>query len=195
MKILLVSVNASYMHTNIAIRDLKNYADKTFENAVTRPEIELAEFTINQPIGEVLRGIAFSGADWIQFSTYIWNAEYVTKLLPEIKKVLPLCILGAGGPEFGYGAKKYLSSISDLDFVVFGEGELTFCDMIEKSGGEATHGRKLNSLGTVPLSRTWTTFLFLTRKFFRARLILTTKSIITSRAEDVLSAVRIVFRP
>lgn len=137
MKILLVSVNASYMHTNIAIRDLKNYADKYFKNADARPEIEVAEFTINQPIGEVLRGIAFSGADWIQFSTYIWNAEHVTKLLPEIKKVLPDCILGAGGPEFAYGAEKYLSSISDLDFVVFGEGELTFCDMIEKSGGGA----------------------------------------------------------
>ena len=27
MKILLVSVNASYMHTNLAIRDLKNYAE------------------------------------------------------------------------------------------------------------------------------------------------------------------------
>ena len=137
MKILLVSVNASYMHTNIAVRDLKNYADKYFENIDENPVIELAEYTINQPVGQVLRGIASYGADWIQFSTYIWNAEYVTKLLPEIKKVLPDCILGAGGPEFGYGAKKYLSSISDLDFVVFGEGELTFCDMIEKNGGEA----------------------------------------------------------
>ena len=137
MKILLVSVNASYMHTNIAIRDLKNYADKHFEGKIGAPQIEIAEYTINQSVGEVLRGIAFSGADWIQFSTYIWNAEYVKKILPEIKKVLPDCILGAGGPEFGYGAKKYLTEISALDFVVFGEGELTFTDMIEKSGGEA----------------------------------------------------------
>ncbi|MCR5761811.1 MAG: DUF4080 domain-containing protein [Treponema sp.] len=137
MKILLVSVNASYMHTNIAIRDLKNYADKYFENKAHAPKIELAEYTINQPIGEVLRGIAFTNADWIQFSTYIWNAEYVSKLLPEIKKVLPNCILGAGGPEYGYGAKKYLNNISDLDFIVFGEGELTFADMIEKSQADA----------------------------------------------------------
>ncbi|MBQ5538316.1 MAG: radical SAM protein, partial [Treponema sp.] len=137
MKILLVSVNASYMHTNIAIRDLKNYADKYFSDSETKPQIEIAEYTINQPIGEVLRSIAFFNADWIQFSTYIWNAEYVQKLLPEIKKVLPDCILGAGGPEFGYGAKKYLAAIADLDFVVFGEGERTFTDMIEKSGGNA----------------------------------------------------------
>ena len=146
MKILLVSVNASYMHTNLAIRDLKNYADSHFASrggvllsadteCSIKPQIEIAEYTINQPIGEVLRGIAASSSDWILFSTYIWNAEYVCKLLPEIKKVLPNCILGSGGPEFGYGAKKYLTSISDLDFIIFGEGELTFTDMIEKSCG------------------------------------------------------------
>ncbi len=161
MKVLLVSVNASYMHTNLAIRDLKNYAEKHFpakagapnaeksnaaeqsavsltgEKSSARPEIAIAEYTINQPIGEVLRGIAFTNADLVLFSTYIWNAEYVCKLLPEIKKVLPDCILGAGGPEFGYGAKKYLSAIADLDFIIFGEGELTFTEIVEKSCGDA----------------------------------------------------------
>ena len=133
MKILLVSVNASYMHTNLAIRDLKNYAEK---NCGCDIDIQLAEYTINQPVGEVLRGIAASAADWILFSTYIWNAEYVCKLLPEIKKILPSCVLGAGGPEFGYGAKKYLANIPSLDFIMFGEGEETFRDMIAKSEGE-----------------------------------------------------------
>ncbi len=168
MKVLLVSVNASYMHTNLAIRDLKNYAKKSFsadvgasgvetsetagrnagvvgQNAAplsartnpASPEIAIAEYTINQPIGEVLRGIAFTNADLILFSTYIWNAEYVCKLLPEIKKVLSDCILGAGGPEFGYGAKKYLSTMDALDFIIFGEGELTFTELIEKSAGDA----------------------------------------------------------
>ena len=135
MKILLVSVNASYMHTNLAIRDLKNYAEKFCKNELRGterklPVIQLAEYTINQPVGEVLRGIAGFNADWILFSTYIWNAEYVCKLLPEIKKILPDCILGAGGPEFGYGAKKYLTNLSSLDFIIFGEGEETFRQMI-----------------------------------------------------------------
>ena len=133
MKILLVSVNASYMHTNIAVRDLKNYADKYFKDRIEQPQIYFAEYTINQPPLEVLREIAFTDADWIQFSTYIWNAEYISKLLPEIKKILPDCILGAGGPEYSYGAEKYLSEIKELDFIAAGEGELTFTDMIEKS--------------------------------------------------------------
>ncbi len=150
MKILLVSVNASYMHTNLAIRDLKNYAEKGWAGAsVPRgaacttgacptgecPQIQIAEYTINQPVGEVLRSIAASCADWILFSTYIWNAEYVCKLLPEIKKILPSCVLGAGGPEFGYGAKKYLTNIPALDFIIFGEGEETFKEMITQSQG------------------------------------------------------------
>ena len=61
MKILLVSLNASYMHTNLAIRDLKNYGDRHFEKKTDRPQIELAEFTINQSVTEVLREIAFTG--------------------------------------------------------------------------------------------------------------------------------------
>lgn len=134
MKILLISVNASYMHTNLAIRDLKNYALKHCRNLSGQVEISLAEYTINQPAGEVLRSIAATGADWILFSTYIWNAEYVCKLLPEIKKILPDCLLGAGGPEFGYGAKKYLTNIAALDFIIFGEGEVTFTELIEKCG-------------------------------------------------------------
>lgn len=129
MKILLVSVNASYMHTNVAIRALKTYAEKycTLKNL----QIEIAEYTINQPTGEVLRNIGFSGADAVFFSTYIWNGEYVCKLIPEIKKFLPGCLIGAGGPEFGYSAEKYLKMLPALDFVMFGEGEKTFSQIAE----------------------------------------------------------------
>ena len=129
MKVLLVSVNASYMHTNAAIRSLKVYAQKYF--LLDNVQIELAEYTINQPAGEVLRSIGFSQADAVFFSTYIWNAEYVCKLIPEIKKILPACLIGAGGPEFGYSAEKYLNACGDLDFIMFGEGEIVFSRLIK----------------------------------------------------------------
>lgn len=135
MKILLVSINASFMHTNLAIRCLKNYADEYFSNGKcsqsSKLQINLVEFTINQPVGDVLRGIVSFKADLVLFSTYIWNAEYTCKILPDIKKILPNCIIGAGGPEFGYGAEKYLKNIPSLDFIMFGEGEQTFVDFIE----------------------------------------------------------------
>lgn len=131
LKVLLISVNASYMHTNLAIRCLKNYAEKSIssikQNSIL---IELAEYTINQPAGEVLRNIGFTEADVILFSTYIWNAEYVSKILPEVKKILPSAIIGAGGPEFSYSPLKYLKSIPSLDFIMFGEGEETFTEFL-----------------------------------------------------------------
>lgn len=134
MKVLLVSINASYMHTNVAIRSLQAFANEYFakqeeQNKLTKaqiPQIECMEFTINQPVGEVLRGIGFTGADMVLFSTYIWNGEYVCKILPDVKKILPDCVIGAGGPEFGYSAKKYLANLPDLDFIMFGEGEQVF---------------------------------------------------------------------
>lgn len=132
MKILLVSINASFMHTNLAIRCLKTFADKYFLNKNSQIKIDLAEYTINQPVGDVLRGIASFKADLVLFSTYIWNAEYTCKILPDIKKILPNALVGAGGPEFGYGATKYLKNLSSLDFIIFGEGERTFVELIEK---------------------------------------------------------------
>lgn len=133
MKILLVSINASYMHTSLAIRSLKVYAEKYFESSEQRrPEILLAEYTINQSAGEVLRGIGFTGADVVLFSTYIWNAEYVCKILPDVKKILPGSLCGAGGPEFSYSADKYLKLLPDLDFIMAGEGEKTFCDFVSQ---------------------------------------------------------------
>lgn len=136
-KILLVSVNASYMHTNVAIRSLKAYADRYWKHqfeagALSQnelAEIQCIEFTINQPVGDVLRTIGFTNADMVLFSTYIWNAEFVCKILPDVKKILPECHIGAGGPEFGYAAEKYLKMLPDLDFVMFGEGETSFSQL------------------------------------------------------------------
>lgn len=122
MKFLLVAVNASYMHTCLAVRSLSGYCD-----------IPFLEFTINQPVGEILRGIYRENPDVVLFSTYIWNAEIICKIIPDIKKILPDAIIGAGGPEFSYGAKKYLSLLSDLDFIISGEGEEVLNKLKSKS--------------------------------------------------------------
>ena len=158
MKTLLVSINASYSHTSLSVRALYNYVlkeGKAFPCAKAKPEesvsslatpsngpqtparnarsyIEYKDFTINQPAGEILRGIYQSQADLILFSTYIWNAEIISKIIPDIKKILPDSFIGAGGPEFSYAAKLYLQKLTDLDFIIFGEGEIVLTSVIEK---------------------------------------------------------------
>lgn len=131
MKVLLVAINASYSHTNLAVRSIKYFVEQHCNDSSIK--IDFCEFTINQPIGEVLRGIASSQADAVMFSTYIWNAEVVSKIIPDIKKLLPSAVVGAGGPEFGYWPEGYMKKLPDLDFVMVGEGEVSVTELIKNN--------------------------------------------------------------
>ena len=56
MKILLVAINAKYIHSNLAVYCLKAYAEKNMPQDVN-VQIELAEYTINQNRDEILKDI------------------------------------------------------------------------------------------------------------------------------------------
>lgn len=125
MKILLAAVNASYMHTSLAIRSIYNYVNsKILHEKMTDFELFTEEFTINQPYAEILRKISSTKADVVVFSTYIWNASVVEKIIPDVKKITD-CIVGAGGPEFSYAPDVYFEKLKSLDFIINGEGEET----------------------------------------------------------------------
>lgn len=121
MKFLLVGINASYSHTCLSVRSIAAFC-----------KIPFLEFTINQPIGQVLKGIQQETPDVVMFSTYIWNAEFCEKIITDLKSILPECLICAGGPEFSYAAKKYLTKLYNLDFIIEGEGEKTVSDIIFK---------------------------------------------------------------
>ena len=74
MKILLVAVNACYNHTNLAVRSICHYVNN-FEL------MNFGEWTINQNVQDILRGISEKSPDVVLFSSYIWNAEIVQKLI------------------------------------------------------------------------------------------------------------------
>lgn len=77
MKLLLVGINAKYIHSNLAIRCLKAACEK---KGVTS-EILLREYTINQNADEILSDLVCLNADLIAFSTYIFNIETVLRLV------------------------------------------------------------------------------------------------------------------
>ena len=55
MKILLVAINAKYIHSNLAVHTLCAYAQKHVHGRDL--EIEIAEYTINQQKDDILRDI------------------------------------------------------------------------------------------------------------------------------------------
>lgn len=109
MKVLLVAVNAKYIHSCPAVYSLKAYAEQYGQSDAV---IEIAEYTINDRYGDILADIVQRNADVIAFSTYIWNVERVKRLMSDIRKIRGRqVIIWAGGPESTYAPEKFLVPI------------------------------------------------------------------------------------
>lgn len=130
MKVICSTLNAKYIHTNLALRFLKAYASPEFN-------IQMKEYTIKDPILNIVSDLYQQNPDVIGFSCYIWNIELTIKIISFLKKINPSLIIVLGGPEVSYDASDWMERISDLDFIVIGEGEKTFkllLTEIEKNG-------------------------------------------------------------
>ena len=126
MKFLLVAINAKYIHSNPAVYSLRAYAGKELKR-----HVEVAEYTVNQLMGEILADIYGRRPDVVGFSCYIWNWRLVQELLGELPKLLPGTRLWLGGPEVSYDADVILRRYSQLSGIMVGEGEETFRELLE----------------------------------------------------------------
>lgn len=120
MKVVLTAVNAKYIHSCLAVYSLKANAFDFKEH------ITIKEFTINHKMEDVLRELYEQKPDILAFSCYVWNIEYVKRLIAEIVKLLPKVRIWAGGPEASYNAENFLTEHTWVKGVVIGEGESTF---------------------------------------------------------------------
>nr|WP_296052177.1 B12-binding domain-containing radical SAM protein [uncultured Blautia sp.] len=123
LKILLAACNAKYIHSNLAVYNLKSCSGKY------SPQVVIKEYTINQIRDEILKDIYLEQPDVICFSCYIWNVSFVKELVPDLKKILPDADFWAGGPEVSYDAEKFLRSNPAFSGVMVGEGEETFQEL------------------------------------------------------------------
>lgn len=125
IKLLLTAVNAKYIHSNLAIYSLRAYAKKY------KDQVELAEFTINNYVDDILMGIYEKKPDIIAFSCYIWNINLILEVAMELRKVLPEVKIWLGGPEVTYEAHKMLEKYQFIDGIMVGEGEKTFLNLCD----------------------------------------------------------------
>lgn len=125
VKLLLVAVNAKYIHTNLAVHSLKAFANRWNE------KIQVVEYTINHQTEDILQSIYKEKADVVAFSCYIWNIEMVHELAKDLKKIAPQTKIWFGGPEVTYDGKIVLQKNKAVDGVMIGEGEQTFDELAE----------------------------------------------------------------
>ncbi len=125
MKVLLAAVNAKYIHSNLAVYSLRAYAHE-YEN-----EIEIAEYTINQTVDEILTDIYRHQPDMLCFSCYLWNIACVEQIIREVPKILPGIRIWLGGPEVSCDACEVLKKHPQVSGVLCGEGEETFLELMK----------------------------------------------------------------
>lgn len=145
MNIMLVAINAKYIHSNLAVYSLKAYAKEYQEH------IRLVEYTINHRTDHILQEIYKQKPNVLCFSCYIWNFRYVQELMVEFHKLAPEVPIWTGGPEVSYEAETFLADHPMVKGVMVGEGEATFrelCRYYAGSGQSEAKGSKENSAGT-----------------------------------------------
>lgn len=130
MNIVLAAINAKYIHSNLAVYSLRAYAQQY------KDEIQIAEYTINQQIDDILMDLYKKKPDVLCFSCYIWNLSYVEELIREFGKIFPSVPIWVGGPEVSYDTKDVLERLPEVTGVIFGEGEKTFLEVVEYYHGK-----------------------------------------------------------
>jgi radical SAM superfamily enzyme YgiQ (UPF0313 family) len=125
MKILLVALNAKYIHSNLAVHSLVSFANKY------KAKISLTEMTINHSEEDILKEIYKEKADVVAFSCYIWNISMIRSLSRELKKIAPEVKIWFGGPEVSFDMELCLRENPQVDGIMFGEGEQTFLELTQ----------------------------------------------------------------
>lgn len=133
MKILLVGINAKYIHSNPAVYSLAAYAGKfTDDKGVSLGEhIEITEYTINQQLTDIEADIYKKKPDVVAVSCYIWNISMVYSLISDLHKVMPSIPIWLGGPEVSFHPDRLLQKFPFLAGIMIGEGEQTFVELVQ----------------------------------------------------------------
>ncbi len=123
MNILLVAVNAKYIHSNPAVFSLRACAGEY------KSYVDIIEFTINQQPSFLLQEIYKRHPDVVAFSCYIWNRTMLDAVIPDLHKILPNTDIWAGGPEVSYNASEMIQRWR-LRGVMSGPGEGSFSCLV-----------------------------------------------------------------
>ena len=129
MQVVLSAINSKYIHTGLGLRYVGEYAKAQGH------EVTLIEETINTPILAVLEKIMAVPAQVYGFSVHIWNKPFVFKLIRMLRKLRPQAAIVIGGPEVAFDAEKIFAELPQADYIVQGEGELVFSELLEYLAG------------------------------------------------------------
>jgi anaerobic magnesium-protoporphyrin IX monomethyl ester cyclase len=125
--IALVALHAGYSHSSLALQSIAAYArqESYFER------IRVFEYLVNSSQQPLLEALVAQQPVIIGFSTYLWNINAAIHLTKLLKLLLPEVVIVFGGPEAGPRGEQLLEQTPALDYVIRGEGEAAFNDLVK----------------------------------------------------------------
>jgi anaerobic magnesium-protoporphyrin IX monomethyl ester cyclase len=116
MKVLLTTLNAKYIHLNLAIRLLYSLNKH-------REGLDWKEFTIKEKPEDIAN--VCKDYEVIAFSCYIWNITPTLAVARLLKQLNPDIKILLGGPEVSYEYDDFIAR-EEVDYIIVGEGEIPF---------------------------------------------------------------------
>ena len=123
MNIILVAINAKFIHSSLAVHSLYSYLGEE------KKHVLIKEFTVNHPEDLIISELFKLKPDVLAFSCYIWNITMVLSIAQTFKKILPETKIVVGGPEASYEYEGLFAY--GVDIVVPGEGERAFKALVQ----------------------------------------------------------------
>ncbi len=120
--ILLTTLNAKYIHMNLAIRLL-------YELNKTDERLSWKEFAIKED--KLIIASYCSQFEVVCFSCYIWNITQTLEVAKLVKDINPDTKILLGGPEVTYDWQGVMQ-LPVIDFIITGEGEIPFAKFLQQ---------------------------------------------------------------
>ena len=121
MQVLLTTLNAKYIHANLAVR-LLYQLNKDYK------KLSWKEFSIKESFDEIADFC--KDFEVVAFSCYIWNITQTLEVARNIKALNPNTKILLGGPEVSYDFADVIAR-DEVDYIIVGEGEIPFESFLE----------------------------------------------------------------
>ena len=128
-RVLLVAINYDGYYS-LPIRILA-LAAATDEVLAKRFDVRYMEWGLAEGLDDYVRRIEKFKADIVGMSVNVWNRDKVFDLAARLKERSPAPCIVAGGQEVTNSVTDYLADVGALDYVIDGEGEVSFKSFLE----------------------------------------------------------------
>ena len=130
MKTLLITLNAKYIHTSLALRWLYVANKNNYD-------IDFREYTIKDKLDDILVDIIDEDIDVLGIGVYIWNVRQIKELVTKLKIKKPNIIIILGGPEVSYETEFFINNWN-IDYIISGEGEFVLGELLSNIANKET---------------------------------------------------------